>query len=120
MLHIHVNWLKEEESNGGIEEFEDLNVKTLEELLLNRFIVPWCCQNASPTVAEIFRFMAEYPKVLARGYAMSPFREDYRVAIDGIYVDRNDVFPQLQEDFSEFCKSADELSTDDDFRGWWD
>lgn len=120
LLDIHVNWLKEEESNGGIEEFEGLDAKTLEELLLNGFIIPWSCQNASPTVAEIFQFMNKYPQVLASGYAVSPFREDYRVSIDRIYVDQDNVNPQLSYDFNEFCKSADELSTDGDLRGWWD
>jgi hypothetical protein len=120
LLDIRVNWLKEAEDNGGIEEFEGMNVKTLEELLLNGFILPWHCQNASPTVAEIFRFMAKYPQILASGYAVSPFREDYRVAIDGIYVDQDDVSSQLREDFIDFCKSASELLTNDNLYSWWD
>lgn len=120
LLHIKVNWLNEKDSNGGIEEFEGLDVKTLEELLLDGFIDPWSYQNASPTVAEVFRFMVKYPQVLAGGYAVSPFREDYRVSITEIYVDRNDVNSQLINDFKEFCNSADELSIEGDLRGWWD
>lgn len=96
----------------GIKRFEEIDIKILETLLVQKYINPSDSQNASPTAKEFFQFMCEYPSVKSYGYAVSPERDDYRITIEGIYVLNKDITPSLKKDFMKFCESADEISTD--------
>jgi hypothetical protein len=117
LLNIGVYW---EDGPEDIAEFEDLGVATFAKLLEQKFIDPSFYQNRSPSVKDFPLFMMGYPRTIATGYAVSPFREDYRISVTGIYVPAEYVTPQLGEDFQEFCGDADELSTDNDLYAWWD
>lgn len=118
ILKLNVDWQKDK--TGGIKEFEEIDVKTFETLLVQKYIDPSDSQNESPTAKEFFQFMCKYPSIKAYGYAVSPKRNDYRVTIEGIYVLNKDITPNLKKDFMEFCKSADEISTDEGLSSWWD
>jgi hypothetical protein len=118
ILGLNAEWGKD--NSGGIARFEDLNVKTFETLLLEKYIDPEGSQNESPSAKEIFYFMVKYPQVLAYGYAVSPDRDDYRTTIEGLFVPSSEVTPQLKKDFEEFCEDADEIETDSDLYSWWD
>lgn len=117
ILNIDVDW---DNNNGGIERFENIDVKVLETLLLEKFIDPSDRQNESPSVKEFYDFMCKYPQVLAFGYAVSPNRDDYRISIEGIYVPQNKVTTKLKEEFRELSKNADEVYYDGELYAWWD
>jgi len=117
ILNLKINWKKEK---SGIAYFENLSVMTLETLLIQKFIDPNDCQNSAPSVKDIFNFMCKYPQMTTSGYAISPLREDYRISIDGLFVSKELVTPQLKKDFIEFCKDADEIEIDSDLVSWWD
>ncbi len=118
LLGINIDWSKAE--NGGIEPFQKLDVVTFEQLIKQKHVNPAEIQNESPTAKEFFIFMMKYPQVQAYGYAVSPFRGDYSVRIEGLFVPSQYVTEQLKKNFLDFCKGADQLSTDGDLRSWWD
>ncbi len=64
--------------------------------------------------------MEKYPVAKAHGYVVSPYRDDYRVTIEGLSVDRADVTPEVRNAFLDFSENADQLDTDGDLNSWWD
>lgn len=118
LLNLNVDW--NTDKTFGIKRFEEIDVKTFETLIVQNFIDPSNSQNASPTAKEFFQFMCRYPSVKAYGYAVSPKRNDYRITIEGIYVLNKDITPSLKKDFMNFCKNADEISTNNGLLSWWD
>jgi hypothetical protein len=119
VLGICVDWNNEELHDDLIEIGSmDLDIVTM--LLNEKFIDPESRQNESPSVKEFHAFMQKHSSARAFGYAVSPFREDYRISIEGLFVAPDDVTPEIRKAFVIFCAEADELDTDVMLRSWWD
>lgn len=110
----------EVDAEGDIARFEGLDQSTLEKLLRHSWADPRDRQNNAPSIAEFYRFMRRWPEVKAQGYAVSSLREDYRVTLEGIYVQPDDVSPELKKEFLEFAEGADELVVRHGLSAWWD
>lgn len=109
-----------EEYLGGIRHFERLGLKDLELLIEGNFIELEECQNDSPTTAEILEFIRKYPKYTVHGYAVSPFREDYRVTLEGVEKDTSAESKEELEDFTKLFQLADDFITDGHMYCWFD
>ena len=92
----------------------------LKKLLEEKFINPNGRQNRSPSTQEFLSFIEKYPVITAHGYVVSPYRDDYRVTVEGLFVDWADVTPEIRDAFLHFCENADRLDTDGDLYSWWD
>jgi hypothetical protein len=118
IMDLNVTW--------GKDDFDELiwveliSLPVLEKLVEERFVDPESRQNASPTVQAFLEFMRKYPSVTAHGYVVSPERPDYRVSIEGLFVAKKKVTPELKQEFINLCKDADELRMDGDLFSWWD
>jgi len=85
---------------GSYVQFSNLNVETLKTLIDSNFADPEENQNDSPTIAEFFEFMREYPEYKAHGYAIGLVRSDYRISIEGL-----DGYPKTSDSFTSFVKA---------------
>ena len=101
---------------GGVADFDDLTLATLDTLISEGFADPRDTQNSSPSIKQFRDYMAEHPNVTAHGYLVSNDRDDRRVSIEGLSL-AYDATPEEQLDFMEWNHGADEL---DRFRSWWD
>lgn len=117
IVGTNFDWSKKE---NRVVYYDNLDIRTLEKLILNKFIDPNDAQNAAPFVKDIFIFMTKHPQVLASGYLVGPDSEDYRISIDGLYVPVKYVTEDIKNDFIEFCVDADELNTEGNLFSWWD
>ena len=118
LLGLSVIWGKDD--SGGIIYVDSLPLPLLEQLFNERFIDPNDRQNFAPSAKEFLDFMRKHPAAVAHGYVVSPNREDYRVSIEGLFVRRKDVTPELRQEFKKFCKGADELNLNGNLSSWWD
>lgn len=119
ILNIATVW-DDDDDDGEIFEFEDMNFCTLQQLIDARFIDPHATQNNSPSNEQFALFLGKHPAARATGYAVSPLREDYRVSLTGIIVEQEDVTEELSADFDNFSKTADEIIRDGCLYCWWD
>lgn len=119
LLKLDVNW---EDKMNRVVKFEPIRKDTLESLINQKFINPEDRQNESPTVIEMLEFMRKYPVVFVYGYAVTPKRRDYRVSLEGMAVNQEDVTDELKEAFLEFCRTATEVHTEgvNGLLSWWD
>lgn len=117
IVGIEFDWTNKQ---NDIAYFANLDVRTLEKLITNDFIDPNDAQNEAPDVRDIFKFMSNYPQVLASGYLVGPNRDDYRISIDGLKVPNKYVSAEVKSQFLKFCSNADELDKDHDLMSWWD
>lgn len=119
LLKLEVDW---EDKMNRVVKFEPFRIDILESLINEKFINPQDRQNNSPTVNEMLGFMRKYPAVFAYGYAVTPKRRDYRVSLEGLAVNQEDVTEELKKAFLGFCKSATEIHTEDvnGLLSWWD
>tara|TARA_Y100001949_G_scaffold134836_1_gene116354 strand:- start:301 stop:714 length:414 start_codon:yes stop_codon:yes gene_type:complete len=117
LLGIQTDWT---DQSGGLEYVEAISIDQLEKLLIERFIDPNEYQNESPTTRKFYEFMNSFPVATAHGYAISPERDDYRVTIEGLYVNESDVTSELKKKFRELCKDADEYYDQGELYSWWD
>ena len=109
---------------GGIRRFENVDAKTIEELVDNGFVDVTMYQKASTTIEEFLDFNEDWDDHYTFiGFAISDRRDDYGIVIDGI---RRDEFihasPETEEerdDFYEFSKNADDVFLDAGY-AWWD
>jgi hypothetical protein len=118
ILGIEPEWGKAEWNDTV--HLEAIQLEQLEKLVAEKFIDPEGRQNESPTAQEFLDFMRKHPGVVAQGYAVAIKREDYRVTLEGLFVDHASVTPQLRWDFEQLCSEADELDTQADLYSWWD
>lgn len=116
ILGIEKDWTVQNE----IKYLDEINLDKLEMLLLNGFIDPNDSQNESPTTKTFYEFMNRFPKVLAHGYAVSPYRDDYRITIEGLHVNEADVTKEMKTQFFDLCKDADDYYDKDELYSWWD
>lgn len=105
---------------GGIQNYDYATLSQLELLLKENFADPNDQQNEAPTFLQFVEFMRENPEVTAHGYIVEPHREDYRVTIEGLYLEAEHVTLESKFAFVQFNAEADELETDGDLRSWWD
>jgi hypothetical protein len=116
--------LEWEELCGGAKNFYNLTVEQLQELIDLGFASPIERQNFSPAICEFLTFGRIQKNrgyvFTFDGYVISPFREDYRVSIDGI-VFHGTVSQELINDFQAFITSPDEIDIKHNYlRAWWD
>jgi len=114
-----IDWKKEK--NGGTEPFKDMSLELLNTLIEENFIDPKESQNYSPTTQEFLELMQKFPSLRAHGYVVSPERDDYRVAIEG--VDGENFSLDDMQVLLEALLHADSLDfsiKDGSIRSWWD
>ncbi|NOU99319.1 hypothetical protein [Paenibacillus planticolens] len=104
----------------SVRKFDFINIGILKQLVDDRFIDPDESHNSSPSIEKIFNFMTKYPRVLAKGYATSPLRRDYRVSLDTLFVPKSHVTMTLKQDFVEFCTRPNEFEMKGNLYAWWD
>jgi len=117
ILGIKIDW---KSHKNGIASLKSIDFSTLNKLISEKYIDPTSSQNNSPIVKKFYDFLEIHKIVKATGYAVSPFREDYGVTIDGIFLKRDQITKDLKIVFFEFCKDADDIGTQDDLYCWWD
>ena len=119
LLDIDSQFWDDEANDDDIVEVE-IVLEVLEKLFAEKFIDPQSRQNFSPTAQEFLEFMRKYPTVIAHGYALSPYHDDYQLSIEGLMVDPEDVTPGLRYDFQQLCHTADVLELGKELYSWWD
>jgi len=107
---------------GGIKRFSKLSLDGLKILIEEGYVDIDDRQNYSPTIDKLVelgkKFQQNDLKLLYSGYAVSIDRDDYRVSIDTIYGDfENITDEELKQEIENLSKTADEVSND---RIWWD
>ena len=101
-----------------ITHFKGLALANLEKLLAEKFADPEEQQNDCPPISEIFEFMQRNPDFTAHGYAVSIKRQDYRVSVEGVELDR----PPTRDEIVDFVKTfrfADDLDVEDNRLHCW-
>ncbi|MCA9523205.1 MAG: hypothetical protein KC609_19650 [Myxococcales bacterium] len=116
--------VERERDDGGIMHFEDLTFDELTQLLEEQFIDPEARQNEAPSTLEFYEFMEQWPEVTAHGYAVSIDRDDYRIHLEGLYCDLDEVDEErrdeLKEAFEELCGEATQYEVDEQsLYAWW-
>jgi hypothetical protein len=112
------NWSK---CKGDVIRFQNLALSELETLVKKGYIELDENQNDSPSTEEFLEFMRQYPATLGHGYVVAPDRDDERVTLEGIAVQRADVTPELFRAFVQLCRCADEFTDNDGgLYAWWD
>jgi len=113
MFKRKIDWKKQA---GSIKRFR-IDFSQLEQLISNNFIDLNMNQNDSPTVEIFYKFLCKYPQLKAVGYAVSPYRNDYRVSIDRITGNfeqwNEDIKKQLIYNLKTVFKDADEFKVDE-------
>ena len=105
---------------GDITRFDEVNVETLELLLRGGWADPRDTQNLAPSFGDFFKFMKKWPQVKAFGYAVSSKRSDYRVSLEGLFVEEVQLTSELKAELLELAQTADEVDTNAGFYAWWD
>ena len=117
----------EDEYAGGCCWFSGLHLDKLDFLINLNYANPRDCQGNAPSIGEIREFLEEmdlrgFPGWTARGYAVSPDRDDYRISLEGVEFKRD--FPMTEEErvlFEEVFGHADEFWVEDfRARAWFD
>jgi hypothetical protein len=112
---------------GGIRQFENLPGNLVQFLVDEQLCSLDAVQNGSPTVGVFLAFMKLFPKVLAHGYAVHPFRPDYGIIIEGLQL-QGKISKKLQAEFYQWFRKhghpweiADSFTCNDsELRCWWD
>lgn len=117
LLGISIDW---QTVPSGTKEIKFIDYRTIEQLMKNNFLNPNDRQNESPSASEILAFLQLHPTVFAHGYVVSPYREDYRITLEGIQVKPKDTTVETKLAVFEFCKDADEVLTTSGLYCWWD
>ena len=110
---------------GGVRRFS-ISPATLKELLNKNFVGANDCQNYGPMVCEFLEWIADDEELVTfGGYAVTPEREDYRVAIDEVEIDIPLDAYNLVSYYVETFHAADEFTFDVHhnkyhLRAWWD
>lgn len=119
LLKLEINW-EDKAMTRRIIRYEPIKIDVLKKLIEMKFINLEEQQNNAPKVQDFYEFLVRYPNVLVYGYVVSPFRKDYRVSIEGMIVNEQDVDKLLMEEFLEFSKTADQIRIDEGLVCWWD
>jgi hypothetical protein len=121
LFGVEIDW---EQQSGGIKQFEGIALSQLEQLVAGGFANPHDRHNFAPSIAASIEFARQWSRcgstVCFEGYAVHPLRDDYRVSIDGITLQRTFADEAIVA-FREFARHADELTLESDYlRAWWD
>ncbi len=113
-----------DKDSGGILRFSKLRGETLQILLDEGFVDPQARQNEAPCTLEFFELMQAHPAIEAGGYAVSASRADYRIHLDGIECDLDDIDEdsrdEVREVFEAWSESATQVELEDDYLSlWW-
>lgn len=116
-----VEW---DEDLGDIKPFYELSLAQLQQILEQGFASPAQQQNNSPTIQAFLEFAQAQASTgfqfAFEGYAVSPFRDDYRVSIEGIIFHGHYPYQMLLE-FYDFVGEPDEIDVESHYlRAWWD
>jgi len=117
ILGIKIDW---KSHKHDIARLKSIDFSTLNKLISKKYIDPASSYNNTPIVKKFYNFLEIHKVVKVTGYAVSPFREDYGVIIDGISLKKDQITKDLKIAFFEFCKDADDIGTQDDLYCWWD
>ena len=117
LLDIESRFWDDEENDDDIVEVE-IPLEALELLFAEKFIDPHSRQNYSPSAHEFLQFMHKYPNVVTHNYAVNPYRDDYRISIEGLMVEPEDVTPTLRTDFELLCQNTDVLNLQNELYNW--
>ena len=84
-----IDWKNGKESLGGILRFSEMSLDTLKFLVEKEFACLDDTQNDAPSLGEFIEFLEECnnDNIKLHGYAVSPWRDDYRVTIEGMIFD---------------------------------
>ena len=95
--------------SGGIRRFEQLDRAKIIELVANKFIDLDDRQNSSPSALEFFKFICDNQGYLAHGYAVTDKRDDYRVTIEGLEKNSDEISAEERVRFVMAFRDADDL-----------
>ncbi|HIK31994.1 MAG TPA: hypothetical protein IGS31_11730 [Oscillatoriales cyanobacterium M4454_W2019_049] len=100
------------------------SLSQLQQLVDGGFANPQERHNFAPSIAAVMEFVRTQAHCgvafTFEGYAIHPWRDDYRVSIDGISA-RGDCLSGAMVAFRELARHADELTIESDYlRAWWD
>ena len=110
--------IKWEEQFGGIKHFHHMEISTLKQLNDMGYIDLDSCQNSSPSIGEFMVFMEEHPNVTCHGYVVSPYRQDYRISVEGLECLKD--IENVRSDFEEFSWADEYVVSDESLYCWWD
>lgn len=122
IFDTNIHWPK---ISGGVYGFDKLSIEKLQQLVDLGFASPIEIHNYSPAIIELLTFARIQQRkgftFTFMGYVVSPFREDYRVSIDGIVFDGT-CSEELIQDFEDFVGySPDDLYLKPNYLlAWWD
>lgn len=121
LFGCEIDW---ERQPGGIKRFEGVSLSQLQQLVDGGFANPQERHNFAPSIAAVMEFVRTQAHCgvafTFEGYAIPPWRDDYRVSIDGISA-RGDCVSETIVAFRELARHADELTIESDYlRAWWD
>lgn len=106
--------------NGGIERFDDLDLKRLKKLIRIGVAKKEDYHNECPDIASMLDFLKLHPGFVLTGFVVSPFRDDCRTSIDGIRFD-GDVDIDLLVEFADTFKfSTDWTLSSTHLSAWYD
>jgi hypothetical protein len=116
-----IDW---EQQFGGIKRFEGIALSQLEQIVECGFANPQDQHNFAPSIAALIEFAQEWISsgliIGFEGYAVHPLRDDYRVSIDGLRIQRP-CSDEAVSAFRELARHADELMIESgDLHAWWD
>lgn len=115
--------------NAGCRSFKGVSLDVIKELVKNDFLKLDERQSSScPSTQEMIKVADDIlekdpdAKILFEGYAVTPFRDDYRVTITTIIlISSKNIDDPIYENFMDLIKNADEIDKRDNFvYAWWD
>lgn len=106
---------------GGTYHFKDLSFEKLKKLIELRFADPEDAQNDAPTIKQFYDLVnnhfEQHPEITEyisfHGYVVSHRRDDYRVSIEGLYLNWFGVeIDEFVNEVISLCRHADEFDLD--------
>lgn len=114
ILWLDIDWEKSQVEKN----FVFIDYHALRLLLYHDFIAITDKEKTAPRVKDFYLLIEKYPYLKIGWYAVSPNRWDYRVRLDGIWIEEWGTIPQdgsekwLQKRLANFCKTADTYKPD--------
>lgn len=105
-------------SPSGISHFEGVSGYDMQMLIDEGYAEPNGVQNDSPTLREFVNLAADFGGATLHGYAVSAFRDDCRISVEGMEV-RGPVSDANQTKFLKAFRQADELDVSDSGAYCW-
>ncbi|MFO0632871.1 MAG: hypothetical protein U0168_08480 [Nannocystaceae bacterium] len=108
----------------GIKRFGDIDLPTLRALVQEGFANPTTNQNDSPAIGDFLGMLEQHPELRVGGYTVPLSRADYRVSVDSITVDIDDVPAERKDAVLELFEMLSRTATNTEPGGgshgcWW-